>query len=102
MPPTRSLTNPPVSTPENLNVILHSPRPSWRRGSRTVLVLGALLAFIPSAPAQGDAGWTGNMARNPGFEEDFVNVRGESHVLSFKGDWYYNQKDLIPDYWDLK
>ncbi len=42
------------------------------------------------------------MTRNPGFEEDFVNVNAEGHVLSFKGDWYYNQKDLVPDYWALK
>jgi hypothetical protein len=42
------------------------------------------------------------MALNPGFEEDFVNLNGEGHVLSFKGDWYYNQKDLVPDYWHLK
>lgn len=60
-------------------------------------LLAALLA-----PAQDDAGWTGNLARNPGFEEDWVNIRGEGHVLSFKGDWYYNQQDLIPDYWALK
>lgn len=61
-------------------------------------------ALFPAAPvfAQRDAGWTGNMARNPGFEEDFVNAHAEGHVLSFKGDWYYNQKDLVPDYWDFK
>jgi hypothetical protein len=49
----------------------------------------------PVAPT----GWSGNFARNPGFEEDFVNASGEGHVLSFKGDWYYNQRDLKPDYW---
>ena len=47
------------------------------------------------------AEFSGNMAINPGFEEDFVNHRGEPHVLSFKGDWYYNQRDDIPDYWKL-
>ncbi|MCP6756080.1 hypothetical protein NL533_31130, partial [Klebsiella pneumoniae] len=31
----------------------------------------------------------------------FVNQHAEGHVLSFKGDWYYNQKDLTPDYWTL-
>lgn len=45
---------------------------------------------------------TGNMAKNPGFEEDFVNRNAEGHVLSFKGDWYYNQQDRIPDYWNLR
>ena len=47
------------------------------------------------------AGWSGNFAINAGFEEDFVNINGEGHVLSFKGDWYYNQKDLMPDYWSF-
>jgi len=42
------------------------------------------------------------MAVNPGFEEDFVNAHGEPHVLSFKGDWFYNQKDNIPDFWGFK
>ena len=64
------------------------------------LALAACLTLPASAFAQAD-GWTGNLVRNPGFEEDFVNVHGEGHVLSFKGDWWYNQKDLIPDYWAL-
>ncbi len=68
---------------------------------RVLAVFGLLLA-PGRALAQDDPGWTGNMARNPGFEEDFVNAHGEGHVLSFKGDWYYNQRDLVPDYWDLK
>ncbi|MCX5659660.1 MAG: hypothetical protein NTW19_08060 [Planctomycetota bacterium] len=54
-----------------------------------------------AAPRPRDAGWTGNMAKNPGFEEDSVNTHGEGHVLSFKGDWYYNQKDYVPDYWEF-
>ena len=54
---------------------------------------------LPPAQAQQNAGWTGNFARNPGFEEDFVNLHGEGHYLSFKGDWFYNQKDYVPDYW---
>lgn len=69
---------------------------------RGLMVLGACLAMGAAAIAQPvvkESGWTGNVINNPGFEEDFVNARGESHVLSFKGDWYYNQKDLVPDYW---
>ena len=31
-------------------------------------------------------GNAGNLLKNPGFEEDFVNTNGEGHVLSFKGD----------------
>jgi hypothetical protein len=50
-------------------------------------------------PPEYEPGWSGNFALNPGFEEDFVNVNAEGHVLSFKGDWYYNQRDLVPDYW---
>ena len=52
-------------------------------------------------PAKPDKDWSGNMVKNPGFEEDFINANAEAHVLSFKGDWYYNQKDLQPDYWQL-
>src|SRR5688500_14332376 len=61
-------------------------------------------AIVLAAPlfVSAQEGWTGNVTVNPGFEEDFVNVNSESQVLSFKGDWYYNQKDLIPDYWTLK
>ncbi|MDP7206657.1 MAG: hypothetical protein QGH11_13870, partial [Pirellulaceae bacterium] len=51
---------------------------------------------------QPETGWSGNMVKNPGFEEDFINTNAEGHVLSFKGDWFYNQKDLRPDYWQLK
>lgn len=54
-----------------------------------------------ATPRPRDSGWTGNMAKNPGFEEDFVNTHGEGHVLSFKGGWYYNQKDQVPDYWEF-
>ncbi len=43
--------------------------------------------------------WSGNMARNPGFEEDFISSNAEGQVLSFKGDWFYNQQDMAPDYW---
>jgi len=46
--------------------------------------------------------WSGNVAKNPGFEEDFVNAVAESHCISFKGDWYYNQRDSVPDYWLLR
>src|SRR5262249_42933752 len=67
-----------------------------------LLVVLGLAASSRPVLAQGGPGWTGNLARNPGFEEDFVNANAEGHVLSFKGDWYYNQKDLVPDYWDLK
>src|SRR3954447_6974267 len=77
----------------------------FRPGFLPWLALAAfmtLLALPELAFAQSDAGWTGNMARNPGFEEDFINANAEGHVLSFKGDWFYNQKDLVPDYWDLK
>jgi hypothetical protein len=62
----------------------------------------SLLAISLSASARAQDGWTGNLVRNPGFEEDFVNLRGEGHVLSFKGDWWYNQKDNIPDFWQLQ
>ena len=66
----------------------------------------ALASWLLCAGADGQelraAGWTGNFAKNPGFEEDFVHLNGEGHVLSFKGDWFYNQQDMVPDYWDLK
>jgi hypothetical protein len=52
-------------------------------------------------PALALADYSGNMAVNPGFEEDFVNLNGEGDVLSFKGDWYYGQTDGVPDYWAL-
>ncbi len=64
-----------------------------------------LLVLLPAQAARAQVaqpGWSGNFARNPGFEEDFINRNAESHVLSFKGDWFYNQKDLIPDYWNLE
>ena len=61
-----------------------------------LLVGGCWLCFALGAQAQT---WSGNMAVNPGFEEDFVNPDGEGAVLSFKGDWYYNQTDGLPDYW---
>ncbi|MBI2193134.1 MAG: hypothetical protein HYU36_14235 [Planctomycetes bacterium] len=60
--------------------------------------LGCSLAHGPVLMAEE----TGNLAVNPGFEEDFVNLNGESHVISFKGDWFYNQKDNVPDYWALQ
>jgi hypothetical protein len=73
--------------------------------------LAASLALLPAAaraqsggaapPTAIEPGYAGNFAIDPSFEEDFVNRRGEGHVLSFKGDWYYNQRDLIPDYWGL-
>ena len=59
------------------------------------LVLAALTL------ADNPADWTGNFTRNPGFEEDFVNANAEPHVLSFKGDWFYNQQDHVPDCWTL-
>lgn len=61
-----------------------------------LLILHCL--FIHTLSAE----FTGNMIVNPGFEEDFVNLRGEPHVLSFKGDWFYNQQDEIPDFWTLQ
>lgn len=66
--------------------------------------LACLLALTSSTCAQSlhDTGWSGNFAINPGFEEDFVNSRAENSTLSFKGDWYYNQQDLMPDYWGLR
>lgn len=77
-----------------------------RAASRVALLAVACLTCYPQAARAQDtggpeAGWSGNFAINPGFEEDFVNRNSEAHVLSFKGDWYYNQKDLIPDYWNL-
>ncbi|MCC7191157.1 MAG: hypothetical protein IT444_00120 [Phycisphaeraceae bacterium] len=69
-----------------------------RRAIRAAL-LGLSAALVSPLSAQVEPGWNGNMAKNPGFEEDFVNTRAEGHVLSFKGDWFYNQQDLIPDYW---
>lgn len=75
--------------------------PSFLRRSLSRWIVVAVVALSPVWAVAQD-GWTGNMAVNPGFEEDFVNVNSESQVLSFKGDWYYNQKDLVPDYWDLK
>jgi hypothetical protein len=66
----------------------------------TAALASAKIDTAYTAP-QYEAGWSGNYAINPGFEEDFVNINGEGHVLSFKGDWYYNQKDLVPDYWSF-
>jgi len=73
------------------------------RGLAAGAILAGTVLAAPSAQAQGAnaPGWSGNFAFNPGFEEDFVNMNAESHVLSFKGDWYYNQQDFIPDYWTL-
>ena len=76
--------------------------------SLALRVLPAVLACLAvlAAPADAlpprDEGWSGNFAKNPGFEEDFINSRAENHVLSFKGDWYYNQSDLEPDYWAFR
>src|SRR5581483_5349355 len=54
----------------------------------TVIVVAAIVLLSANvACAQDNAGWTGNMAVNPGFEEDWVNATAEGHVLSFKGDW---------------
>src|SRR5690349_21054467 len=70
---------------------------------RRLTLLLALLVSPVAVPAQdASSSWSGNMVKNPGFEEDFVNTYGEGHVLSFKGDWFYNQQDLIPDCWTLK
>lgn len=76
-----------------------------KAGNRTIRTAGvaAIVALTLVRPPEAQSrGWSGNMAKNPGFEEDFVNINSESHVLSFKGDWYYNQKDLVPDYWVFK
>ena len=73
---------------------------TWGRSVCWILALAVCCVVLASA--QDDPAWSGNLTVNPGFEEDFVNVNGESHVLSFKGDWYYNQQDLVPDYWALK
>jgi len=67
--------------------------------SRNFVVFPMLIAA--SGFSQSDE-WSGNFVKDPGFEEDFVNGFGEGHVISFKGDWFYNQKDLAPDYWELK
>ena len=61
-----------------------------------------ILAIFAAGMSVAQESWTGNLAKNPGFEEDFININAEGHVLSFKGDWYYNQKDMKPDYWALK
>ena len=49
-----------------------------RRATPAAVMAVALLA----STAFGQAGWTGNVAVNPGFEEDFVNAHAEGHVLS--------------------
>ena len=82
------------------------PRINHRAGGplNAAAWIAIALALLP-AHAFGQTakseGWSGNFAKNPGFEEDFVNAHGEGHVLSFKGDWFYNQKDLVPDYWNF-
>jgi hypothetical protein len=68
----------------------------------TTLAAALFGVLVLISPASAQDGWTGNLVRNPGFEEDFVNLQGEGHTISFKGDWWYNQKDLIPDYWHLQ
>lgn len=74
-----------------------SPPPAYV-GPAEPAALAAAAVIEEPVPSR-DAGWTGNLALNPGFEEDFVNAHGEAHVLSFKGTWYYNQQDLVPDCW---
>jgi hypothetical protein len=69
----------------------------WSACVATAVVLVAAV----TGRAEDAAGWSGNFVRNPGFEEDFVNSKAEPHVLSFKGDWFYNQQDHAPDYWTL-
>lgn len=71
------------------------------RGPVDAAALAAAAAVDDATPRPRDAGWTGNLARNPGFEEDFVNTHGEGHVLSFKGGWFYNQRDFVPDCWSF-
>ncbi len=67
------------------------------------LILGSFFLLMTDAfSAPTGELWSGNFVKNPGFEEDFVNNNAEAHVLSFKGDWFYNQKDLMPDCWELK
>ena len=65
-------------------------------------LLWAICAIQAQAQDPSDRSWTGNFARNAGFEEDWVNENAEGHVLSFKGDWFYNQQDLKPDFWNFK
>ena len=48
------------------------------------VLLAALVPALTSRAAELDRQWTGNFAKNPGFEEDWVNENGEGHVLSFK------------------
>ncbi len=67
---------------------------AWKIISAALLLIGTPFSFAEQ--------WSGNVARNPGFEEDFVNAVAESHCISFKGDWYYNQRDSVPDYWMLR
>jgi len=54
-------------------------------------LLGSVLAA--AALAQG-RGWSGNFAKNPGFEEDFVNSRAEARAL-FKAIGF-TTRDLSP------
>ena len=65
------------------------------------LIAAPLLIFVINISMFAEQ-WSGNVVKNPGFEEDFVNAVAESHCISFKGDWYYNQKDSVPDYWLLR
>ena len=56
----------------------------WFTVIHRVLLAGLAIGSASRTTVADD--WTGNMAKNPGFEEDFINARAESHVLSFKGD----------------
>lgn len=76
-----------------------TPAPPIYKTTANLAQLSAARIDSAYQPPTYETGWSGNFAINPGFEEDFVNVNAEGHVLSFKGDWYYNQKDLMPDYW---
>src|SRR5688500_18671301 len=67
-----------------------------------VAALLGLTCLESTAQAQASRSWSGNFVTDPGFEEDFINNNAEAHVISFKCDWFYNQQDLVPDFWNLK
>lgn len=98
----------PTSAAASAASLSSSPRPAvplvhadkaYSEDKADVSLASAKIVTYGNPVRDDQPGWSGNYALNPGFEEDFVNVEGEGHVLSFKGDWYYNQSDMYPDYW---
>jgi hypothetical protein len=90
-----------------MSCLISSHLSSVRKFAALTLAAGFSCLSMPNLamaqqPDANHGAWTGNFVRDPGFEEDFVNNHAEPHVISFKGDWFYNQRDLTPDYWNLK